>query len=185
MTKAKELAKRRDKIQAKKFSTFGEALMCSLDRDGETYLIGVACQPDGKYNFENMGEDWGWFLNFVAYAANNAHEIAKEYEELEAKVAKKNAADECMLQADNGAELVKHASDLQSDWDSYPPFERAATLLGITSYVDCSPHTIAEAIADIVPIEHREFWLRVEATIRVRFFNGLKNIFKDDADDCV
>lgn len=77
-------------------------------------------------------------------------------------------------------ELIELARSLRSKWDTDSEVDRVATLIGMAQIIVCSNHTMAEAISEVVPPEHREFWLRVEATIEERFRNGIMAMFSKD-----
>ncbi len=45
------------------------------------------------------------------------------------------------------------------------------------------PETLADALATLMPVESREFWLRCEATFRERFIGGMTALMTGPRED--
>lgn len=91
----------------------------------------------------------------------------------------------------NTQEFIRHCEACRPQLRIESDFEKMATLLGTFDVLNqiggdkrVLKETFCDACAELIP-EQREFWLRVEATIKERFINGFTALMRgpDDDDD--
>lgn len=90
----------------------------------------------------------------------------------------------------NTQQFIIECEGFRPQLRSEPSFEKFATLFGMWKLFNIldkpdhvvMPETLADACAELIP-EQREFWLRVEATMRDRFVGGLTALMSGPAED--